>query len=314
MAPDILTVLGILIVTVCLLIFEVVRIDVTAILCMLALGWSGVLTPQETLAGFASNAVIAMMAVMIMGRGIAKTGIMDRFSRAVLAYVGTSRHKTIVLMSLSVGLLSAFIQNIGAAALFLPSILDVSRRGKMPASSLIMPVGFAAILGGTLSMVGSGPLIVINDLLRNSNLEPYGLLDVTPAGVLLLGGGILFFLLFGTYVLPSRKDADAAATDQEAMISAFHLPQTVWHYAIPATSPLIGQTAEQSGVWQRFNLHILGLSRGKSVEYAPWRQTQFEADQQLALLGDDESINRFAAEYQLTFLRKCQTIPAGGSQ
>ena len=91
MDPAIITVLIILIATVVMLIFEIVRIDVVALVCMLALGWTGVLTPQEALSGFSSNAVIAMMAVMILGQGIAKTGIMDRFSRAVLKKVGTKQ-------------------------------------------------------------------------------------------------------------------------------------------------------------------------------------------------------------------------------
>jgi di/tricarboxylate transporter len=180
MDTAILIVLVILIATVVMLVIEFFRIDVVAILCMMALGWSGVVEPGEALSGFSSNAVIAMMAVMIIGRGIAKTGIMDRFSGVVVKKAGTKRRQIIGLMSLSVGPISGLIQNIGAAALFLPSILDISRRGKIPPSALIMPIGFAAILGGTLSMVGSGPLILINDLLRSATLEPYGLFSVTP--------------------------------------------------------------------------------------------------------------------------------------
>ena len=130
MDPAITTVLIILIATVIMLVFEVVRIDVVALICMLALGWAGVLTPQETLSGFSSNAVIAMIAVMILGQGIANTGIMDRFSRAVLEKVGTEKSSVIGVMSLSVGMLSGLIQNIGAAALFLPGILNISRREK----------------------------------------------------------------------------------------------------------------------------------------------------------------------------------------
>ncbi|PKO11749.1 MAG: hypothetical protein CVU39_27655 [Chloroflexi bacterium HGW-Chloroflexi-10] len=168
MDPLITTVLIILIATVTMLVLEVVRIDVVAIICMLALGWTGVLTPQETLSGFSSNAVIAMIAVMILGQGIANTGIMDRFLHAVLDKVGTKKSSVIRVMSLSVGMLSGLIQNIGAAALFLPGILNISRREKIPASVL-------AIVGGTLSMVGPGPLILINGLLRGAGLAPYGI-------------------------------------------------------------------------------------------------------------------------------------------
>ena len=299
MDSTIITVLVILFTTIVLLVFEVVRIDIVAILCMLALGWSGVLTPQEALSGFSSNAVIAMMAVMILGQGISRTGIMDRFSRTVVKKVGTRKSKIVGLMSVSVGVMSGFIQNIGAAALFLPGILNISRREKIPASVLVMPIGFAAILGGTLSMVGSGPLILINDLLRNADLRPYGLFSVTPVGILLLFSGIIFFAFFGKYVLPYSKSTGPTVTDQEKLIEALHLPHQIWHYTIPPESSLIGQTAEQCGVWDRFNLNVLGISRGREVEYAPWRETKFEAGQVLALLGEAENVKKFAATHHL---------------
>ena len=295
MDTSILTVLIILIATVVMLIFEFVRIEVAAILCMLALGWTRVLSPDQTFSGFSSNAVIAMMSVMILGQGIAKTGIMDRFSQIVLRRVGANKSKVVGWMSLSVGMLSGFIQNIGAAALFLPGILNISRRGKIPASSLIMPIGFAAVLGGTLSMVGSGPMILVNDLLRNAGLDAYGLFSVTPVGILLLLSGISFFLLFGKYVLPESPVQGEVFSEQDKLVQALQLPHQIKHYTIPTNSPLIGKTAENSGIWDKYELHILGLTRDKDVEYAPWRETMFEAGQEVALLGHEEDMSRFAA-------------------
>jgi di/tricarboxylate transporter len=299
MDPLITTVLIILIVTVIMLVFEVFRIDIVAIICMLALGWTGVLTPQETLSGFSSNAVIAMLAVMILGQGIANTGIMDRFSRAVLEKVGTKKSRVIGVMSFSVGMLSGLIQNIGAAALFLPGILNISRREKIPASNLIMPIGFSAIVGGTLSMVGSGPLILINDLLRNADLAPYGLFSVTPVGILLLLSGIGFFFLFGKFVLPNSDTPGESVSEQDKIIESLHLPHLIWHYAIPPDSVLVGKTTEQSGVWGKFNLNILGISQGREAKYSPWREAKFEAGQKIALLGNEENVKEFAFAYNL---------------
>ncbi|MDZ7860928.1 MAG: SLC13 family permease [Candidatus Krumholzibacteriota bacterium] len=299
MDPAIITVLTILIGTVVALIFETVRIDVVALICMLALGWTGVLTPQETLSGFSSNAVIAMIAVMILGQGIAKTGIMDRFSRAVLEKVGTKKSSVIGVMSLSAGMLSGLMQNIGAAALFLPGILTTSRREKIPASALIMPIGFATIVGGTLSMVGSGPLILINDLLRGADLAPYGLFSVTPVGIVLLLSVIGFFFLFGKFVLPHSKSSDESISEQDKLIEELHLPHHIWHYTIPPDSALAGKTTEQSGVWEKFNLNILGISQGREAEYAPWREAKFEAGQEMALLGNEENVKKFASAYNL---------------
>lgn len=134
MSAEIFRMLFILIATIILLIFEIVRIDLVAMVCMLALGWTGILKPDEMLLGFSSNAVIVMIAVMIMGRGIDKAGIMDRFSTLILERVGNQREKIIAWMSLAVGFLSGFVQNIGAIVLFLPGILNISRRSRIPKS------------------------------------------------------------------------------------------------------------------------------------------------------------------------------------
>ncbi len=299
MEPSIALALTILAATVAMLVFEFVRIDVAAILCMLALGWTGLLRPNEMLSGFSSNAVIAMMGVMILGRGIAKTGAMDAFARALLKKAGGSRSGILALLSLAVGALSGFIQNIGAVALFLPGILNLSRRSKIPASSLIMPIGFAAILGGTLSMVGSGPLILTNDLLRSAGLEPYGLFSVTPVGSLLLVAGVGYLLVFGRSVLP-RTASSGELSEQEKLIEAFHLPYNVWPYVIEPNSPLAQKTPEQLKLWDRYGINIVAILQGRDVVYAPWRGTGLEPGQELALLGEEKNVSRFAAEYGLT--------------
>ena len=301
MDTQILTVLVILALTVILLILEVFRIDLVAILCMLALGWTGILNPAETLSGFGSNAVIAMIAVMIMGTGIAHTGVMNRFSGAILRLAGGRRSRLLAMISLSAGLISAFMQNVGAAALFLPAVLNISRRERIPASELIMPLGFAAILGGTLTMVASSPLILLNDLLRNADLKPYGLFGVTPVGLILLGSGVLFFLFFGRRVLPRRPAGEAKISEQMRLIDTWHLPHRICRYGIPTGSRLVGKTTEESGIWERFGLHILAVSTESGIQYAPWRHTGFEAGQELALLGDEQDIQRFADEFDLKF-------------
>ncbi len=308
MDQAVLTVLIILGVTVVLMVFEILRIDMVALICMLALGWTGILTPQETLSGFSSNAVIAILAIMILGQGIAKTGLMDRYSQFILKNVGTERSRVITVLSLSAGLLSAFVQNIGSAALFLPGTIHLSRRAKIAVSALIMPLGFACILGGTLSMVGSSSLIVVNDLLRNAEMEPYGLFSVTPVGVLLLLSGVALFFFFGKWILPERPYQGKLTSDQENLVKFLNLPDKIWHYKIPADSSLIGLTTEQSGVWDKYNLHILGLSRGDDVSYAPWRETHFQAGHELALLGDKEPVQRFAANYGLVLQEGVQRL------
>lgn len=310
MDPEIIIVLIILGLTVIMLITEIVRIDVTALLAMLALSWTGILSTSEALSGFSSNAVVAMIAVMIMGEGIARTGMMARFSKAVLRRAGTNKTGILGVLSLSVGTISGVIQNIGAAALFLPSVLDISRRTKIAASALIMPVGFAAIIGGTLTMVGSGHLILTNDLLISADLEPYGLFAVTPVGIALLLAAIIFFLFFGKYLLPGETDgARQELTEQEKLIEAFQLSRNIRYYRIGSRSKLDGITVEESGIWRDYKINILALGDGRNTNYAPWRQTRFAGRQVLALYGDENQIKKYADDYDLEAFEDLSMFP-----
>ena len=125
--------------------------------------------PSDLFAGFSSNAVISIIAVMIIGAGLDKTGLMSKIAAAILKYGGKREARIIPIVSSSVGLISSFMQNVGAAALFLPVVSRISVRTEIPLSRLLMPMGFCAILGGTMTMVGSSPLILLNDLIVSSN-------------------------------------------------------------------------------------------------------------------------------------------------
>ena len=286
--------------TIVMLVTEVVRIDVTAIITLLLLTWTGVLTSSEALSGFSSNAVVAMIAVMILGEGIARTGMMSRFSKWLLKKIGTKKNSVLGAITVSVGTLSGVMQNIGAVAIFLPSIFDIARRIKVSASALVMPVGFAAIIGGTLTMVGSGHLILTNDLLVSADLEPYGLFAVTPVGIALLAAALIFFLFFGKYFLPQGKtDGKVELTDQEKLIKAFNLKKDISYYRIPEKSALIDKTIEESGIWNKYGINILAIAQNNSVNYAPWRETKIEQGQVMALYGDPEKVQQYADDYGL---------------
>ena len=303
----VLAVLGIVIV---LFATEALRVDVIAIAIMVTLPWLGLVSPTEAFSGLASNAVVAVMAVMIISYGIDRSGIMSRITQPILRLAGNSEHRIVALVGATVGLISAFLQNIGAAALFLPAMLRISKRTGLPVSRLLMPMGFAAILGGTLTLVGSGPLIILNDLLHQGGQQPYGLFSVTPIGLTLLAGGIVYFLLLGKVVLPTSSETRPDSTPQHDLIETWKLPRTIRRYGIPEGSPLIGQTRESAALWQQYGLHLLSLTEGDDVIHAPWRFTPFAAGQQLALLGEDEDIRRLVDTYDL---QSVQTAADGQS-
>jgi di/tricarboxylate transporter len=301
---DIAVVLIILTVTAVLLIIDKLRIDVVGLLCLLALAWTGVLEPLEALSGFSSNAVITMIAVMILGKGISHTGVMSVLAREVVKHTGSRRSRIVAVFSSVIGLLSGFVQNIGAAVLFLPAILNISRRQKIPASSLIMPIGFAIIVGGPLTMIGSGPMILANDFLGKSSLGLYGFFAVTPIGLSLLAVVIVYFLVLGNRVLPKYELKNDDSLIQTKLAEEWHLSSNIRHYRIESGSPIIGMTLEETGIWDDFNLNILAISREHSFDYAPWRETKFEVNQVIALLGNENDMAGFAGRFRLVPVAK----------
>jgi len=296
-----ITILSVILgVLVMLFITELLRVDIVALLCMISLAWTGLLTPAEAFSGFSSNAVISIIAVMILGYGIEQCGLMKKLAAPIVTLAGKSENRLICLVSLTVGGISSFMQNIGAAALFLPALRRISRESGIPAARLVMPMGFAVILGGTVTMVGSGPLILLNDLLHHSGLKGYGLFAVTPVGAVLLASGILYFVAVGKHLLPLRSDEKSDARTQEKLIDTLNLNTVVHLMCIPPNSSLIGKTRDRSGLWDDYHINLLAVADYKEVDYAPWRMTRFNAGQSLALFGCDEDVRRFYADYGLT--------------
>ncbi|MFC1820556.1 SLC13 family permease [Thermodesulfobacteriota bacterium] len=211
-----------------LFIVEWVRVDVVAILMMVTLPLLHLVTPTEAFIGLSSNAVVSIIAVIIIGAGLDKTGIVNSMVAPILRIAGKSTSRIVIAISLAIATISSFMQNIGAAALFLPAIQRISKSLKIPINKLLMPIGFSAIMGGTLTLVGSSPLILLNDLLIPFNLKPFSLFDVTPIGLALVTSGILCFILFGRFILPQGKKETAEEASNSANTISTDYFQEVW--------------------------------------------------------------------------------------
>ncbi len=212
---DMILVMSMIGLAIFLFIVEWVRVDVVAILMMVALPLLHLVTPKEAFVGLSSNAVVSIIAVIIIGAGLDRTGMINKLVAPVLRIAGESSSRIIIAISLTVAIISSFMQNIGAAALFLPAIQRISKMQKIPLSRLLMPIGFSAILGGTITLVGCSPLILLNDLLAPFNLEPFGLFDVTPIGLALVASGIACFVLLGRFILPQGDDKEVGQADPD---------------------------------------------------------------------------------------------------
>lgn len=302
---DMLLVLAILALTVVLFVTEVVRVDVAAIIAMVAIGLTGILPPDLVFAGFASNAVISVISIMIIGGALDRVGLMRDVANLIRRFGGRTQRRLAASSAMSAGLLSGFMQNIGAAALFLPVMERISRSTGAPLSRMLMPLGFATILGGNLTLVGAGPLILLNDLLASSgetldvDIEPFGLFSPLPVGLALLVGGIALFAFAGHWLLPDSTGR-GVQDDGLATISArYGLDGTIRPFRVPEGSALVGIDVESI---ERTNPGVLIAaldSEEDDVTLAPARDVAIPPGATLGLVGAASVIEDFARSHAL---------------
>ena len=319
LTTEMIWVLVILAFTIYLFVSEIVRVDVAAVLVMVILGLTtlfpahlvpDLVDPKQLFVGFSSNAVISIIAVMIIGAGLDKTGVMGKVAGFILRIGGSTEKRIIPLVSGTVGFISSFMQNVGAAALFLPVVSRISTRTGLPMSRLLMPMGFCAILGGTITMIGSSPLILLNDLILTSNktlvtqgVEPmktFELFAVTPIGLALVTTGIIYFVLAGRFVLPLTRNEGGEGTSTLAYFQeTYGLSGDIFEVQVPAESPLVNQSVEQVESWLGHDVSVIALRCGDDVRISPSRDVSLPANCALALMGPNEAVNRFCDEYKV---------------
>jgi len=319
---EIAWVTAILLFTIYLFAFEVVDVDVAAATVMVLLGLTSLVAPfmgleqglvdtQKLFDGFASNAVISIIAVMIIGAGLDKTGIMTKVAAFILKVGGKTEARIIPIISATVGIISSFMQNVGAAALFLPVVSRISARSGLPMSRLLMPMGFTAILGGTVTMVGSSPLILLNDLILTSNtalpeeqqMETWGLFSVTPIGLALVATGIVYFVLAGRFVLPSTK-SESSTTGSDPM-AYFHdvygVDYSLTEVVVPDESELVGHRLDDVETAYRVRI-IASKLAGNDANFGPGtiaRDTEVSAGMVLGVVADPHDLDRFVTTFEL---------------
>ncbi len=317
LTTEMMWVLGILAFTIYLFVSEIVRVDVAAVLVMVLLGLTTVIPdtlvpslvdPTKLFVGFSSNAVISIIAVMIIGAGLDKTGLMSKVATFIMKIGGSTEKRIIPLISGTVGFISSFMQNVGAAALFLPVVSRISARTGLPMSRLLMPMGFTAILGGTMTMIGSSPLILLNDLIITSNqslsaeqqMNTFELFAVTPIGVALVATGIIYFVIAGRFVLPVNKtEGTGAGSTLEYFRSTYGLEGDIFELTIPAGSRIAGMNIEELESNLEHTVSAIAMRSEDRVRVAPSRDVVVEAGSTIGLMGPSSAIKVFADTYGL---------------
>jgi di/tricarboxylate transporter len=254
-------------------------------------------TPADAISGLSSNAVVSIIAVIIIGAALDKTEVMNRLARSIIRFAGKSEGRIVSLIAGTVAVISSFMQNIGAAALFLPAARRIGRQLGIPVSRILMPMGFCAILGGTITLVGSSPLILLNDLIAMGEepLEPFGLFAVTPVGLALVGSGILYFLVFGRFVLPAAKGGEESRDEQ--LLATYQTYDRVFELAVPADWEGKG-TLDEMGIRPLYLVTVVAIAAddGRRKIFAPTRGDHIAAGDVIAVAGSLRNVERFAAD------------------
>ena len=299
---DMILVMIMIVIAIFLFIVEWVRVDVVAIIMMVTLPLLHLVSPKEAFIGLSSNAVVSIIAVIIIGAGLDRTGVINKLVTPVLRIAGNSSSRIIIFISLTVAMISSFMQNIGAAALFLPAVQRISKKQNIPLSRLLMPIGFSAILGGTVTLVGSSPLILLNDLLIPFNLKPFNLFDVTPIGLALVASGILCFILLGRFILPQgdahdlEKSADSEqhAHASEKIDDYFELstPEDFSHYR----DPLLVEDLRR-----RYLVNVIAITEPPDFKViSPSPDMEVRSGIDLVVCGQKKDVSRMAASEGMT--------------
>ncbi|MGY6586975.1 MAG: SLC13 family permease [Wenzhouxiangella sp.] len=315
---DMILVLMLLGLTVFLFVSELVRVDIAAVCILVLIGLLGLVPPDQLFTGFASNAVISVIAVMIIGAGLDRTGVMNVVAGFIVKMGGRSEPRIMSMVSSTVGVSSGFMQNTGATALFLPVVSRISARLDIPLPRLLMPMGFCAIVGGTITMVGSSPLILLNDLILTSNrslppgaeaMQPFNLFAVTPVGIALLLSALVYFLVVGNRMLP-RTEAKRSASPgrtKSYFADVYGIQGDVYEVLVTVDSPLVGMRIAEAEKLAGAPL-LLAIQSTDKPRLAPPAEEMIWVGTVLGVMGTRERVGQFALDNKLRLQPRLRTF------
>ena len=251
-------------VTILLFIFSRWPADLVALCSLLALFIGGIISLDQALSGFASSTVIMIAALFVVGEGLSRTGVTAWLGQKMLSMAGSSKIRLLVVIMAGTALLSAFISNTGTVATLMPAVTSVAWRvGSVPAKFL-MPLAFAANSGGLLTLTGTSPNIIVNDVLAAAGEQPFGYFEFALIGLPLLIAAIIYMVAIGRKLLPSRRTEERPLELTESMgelAEDYVLPGNIYQLRVRSGSELIGQTLEQSGLGRDYGVSVLSLRR-----------------------------------------------------
>jgi di/tricarboxylate transporter len=311
MTTDIAITLAIILAALVLFATEKLRVDLVALLVLLTVALTGLVDPEHVFDGFANPAVITVWAVYMVSGGLFKTGVADAMGRGILRLAGDKEPHLIATIMVTCGVISAFMNNVGATAMLMPALVGISRQTKIAVSKLLMPLSFSSLLGGKMTLIGTPANILAMGILTDRGLAALGFFDFTPMGIVVLTTGVVYMVLIGRHLLPVRQGAQGRQ-------DVYRLRQYVTEIRVLNPSPLAGKTLLESRLGRDYDLTVLALERDGVGQAQLGRDTVIQAGDLLTVeaSADDLVAAREALGFAIEAERKLdlERLEAGNVQ
>jgi len=282
-------VLAVLGAAVVLFVTEWLRVDLVALSVMLLLSIFGIITHSQAIAGFSNTAIITIASVLILSAGLVRTGLAQILGGQILRLSGDSEVKLLIIMMVTVGLLSGVMNNIGVAALMLPVVMEIAHRTGRSPSKLLIPLAFASLFGGLTTLIATAPNILISNALEMDGLNPFGLFDFTPVGIIAMIVGIGYLVLVGRHMLPDRE-LGRSTSISETLNGQYELHERLITMSIPEDSALKDKNLAESRLGSALGFNVLAILRGEKTFLAPGPDTQLRAEDKLLVGGKRDQV------------------------
>ena len=287
------------------------RSDVVALCALLLLLLTGILTPEEALAGFSNPIVIMMIGLFVVGGAIFRTGLAARIGGSLMRLAGNSQRRLFFLVVVGTALIGAFVSNTGTVALMLPIVVSMSARAGTDARRLLMPLAFASSMGGMLTLIGTPPNLVIQDHLTEGGYAPLSFFSFTPVGLICIAVGALALYPLSRRLVRHDAHDDArhkGGKSLSQLVSEYRLGEQMGHVTVTPSSSLCHQSLGSLDLRARYGVSVIEVRRQsrqglliRSVsQEAAGPATVVQGGDTLYLSGSDADIRRFAADYGLT--------------
>ncbi|HZH35040.1 MAG TPA: SLC13 family permease [Pyrinomonadaceae bacterium] len=288
MSPIAVTLL-LLLLAVTLFAIEKIPVDIVAILLVIALVMSGVLTVQEGVAGFGNDIIITIAGLFVLTGGLVKTGIVDMIGRRLHKIAGNNEFLLTTLIMTVAALAASVLKNTTTTAMLVPVVMGLASRAKIAPSKLLMPLAFGAILGGTCTLIGTSTNLAVSGAMQRYQMQPFSMFELTPVGLAIVGVGMLYMLFVGRKLIPRYEGADSL-TDQ------YHIREYISEVLVLPDSNLVGKTLKEANFYTEYILNVIGIIRDKHQRLSPSAGERIEAGDLLIVEGKMQDILAVKAE------------------